>query len=673
MKIGVFVCHCGTNIAGTVDVERVAQVASNLPKVKFSTTYKYMCSAPGQALIKEAIKEKGLDRIVVCACSPSLHEKTFRKCLEDIGINPYLAEIANIREHCSWVHQDREKATQKAIEIIKLAVAKVSRNRPLEKTYIPIEKKVLVIGGGISGIQSAIDIAFAKFPAVIVEREPSIGGRMARFDKTFPTLDCAACILTPKMVTVSQNEYVTIHTYSEVEEVTGHVGDFTVKIRKKARFVDLKKCTGCGSCYSKCPVKVSSEFDMGLGTRKAIYVPFPQAVPNVPVIDREHCLWFTPLETKGKQQKDKMSLTGFTQKKCGLCQKICPFEAINYDSQDEIIEEKFGAIIVATGFTQFDHSVYGEYGYGRYKDVITGLHFERMVNSSGPTGGKIIRPSDSKEAKDVVFIQCVGSRDEQKGVPYCSRLCCMYIAKHALLLREHNKDAQGYVFYIDIRAAGKNYEEFVKKVQDEYGAVYLRGRVSRIFEKDGKLIVRGADTLSGAQIEIKADLVVLATGLVAQNDASKLAQMLHIPYDQNNLFTEAHPKLAPVETITSGIFLTGACQSPKDIPDTVATASAASVKALGLLIQDKLEREPLIAKVNNELCSGCQACIDACPFHAIEAKEIEDRMLKRKRIVAEVIEGVCTGCGNCTAVCRMSAIDLEGFTNMQIMEEIEAL
>jgi heterodisulfide reductase subunit A len=654
MKIGVFVCHCGTNIAATVDVEKVAHEAGNFPKVFHAADYKYMCSDPGQNLIKEAIAKHSLDRIVVASCSPSLHEKTFRICAEAAGINPYLVEMANIREHCSWVHHDREKATAKAIELVRLAVAKVSCNRPLQKTYISIEKKVLIIGGGIAGIQAAIDISFARYPVVIVEKESTIGGRMARFDKTFPTLDCAACILTPKMVTVAQSKYVTIHTYSEIEAVTGHVGDFTVKIRKKSRSVDLCKCTGCGACFAKCPVKVSSEFDLGLGMRKAIYVPFPQAVPNVPVIDRQNCLYFKT-------------------KKCGLCKKACLAEAIDYEMQDEIIEEKFGAIIVATGFTQFDHSVYGEYGYGKYKDVITGLHFERMANSSGPTGGKIVRPSDGNEAKDVVFIQCVGSRDEQKGLAYCSRLCCMYTAKHALLLKEHNRDAQAYVFYIDIRAAGKNYEEFVKKVQDEYGAVYLRGRVSRIFEKAGKLIVRGADTLSGSQIEIKADLVVLATGLISQPDAIKVAQMLHIPYDKNNLFTEAHSKLAPVETITSGIFLTGACQSPKDIPDTVATASAASVKALGLMVQDRLEREPLIAKVYNSFCSGCQACIKACPFNAIEAKEIEDKQLKRKRIVAEVIEGVCTGCGNCTAVCRMSAIDLEGFSNRQIMEEIEAL
>ncbi|MFH1784775.1 MAG: CoB--CoM heterodisulfide reductase iron-sulfur subunit A family protein [bacterium] len=654
MKIGVFICHCGTNISATVDVEKVAKEAASFPMVRFSTTYKYMCSDPGQNLVKDAIREHNLDRVVIASCSPSLHEKTFRKCVEMGGINPYLVEMANIREHCSWVHKNMDEATQKAIELTRLAVAKVSRNRPLEKTYIPIEKKVLIIGGGISGIQAAIDIGFANHKAVIVEREATIGGRMARFDKTFPTLDCAACILTPKMVTVSQDENITIHTHSEVEEVSGHVGNFTVKIRKKARSVDINKCTGCGICYNKCPVKVPSEFDMNMGKRTAIYVPFPQAVPNVPVIDRENC-------------------TYFKTKKCGICKKLCSLGAIDFDMKDEIIEEKFGAIIVATGFRQFDHSVYGEYGYGKYKDVVTGLHFERMVNSSGPTGGKIIRPSDGKEVHDVVFIQCVGSRDEQKGVPYCSRLCCMYTAKHALLLREHNKDSQAYVFYIDIRAAGKNYEEFVKKVQDEYGAVYLRGRVSRVFEKGGKLIVRGADTLSGAQIEIKADMVVLANGLIAQSDATQLAQMLHIPYDKNNLFTEAHPKLAPVETITSGIFLTGACQSPKDIPDTVATASAASVKALGLMVQDKLEREPLIAKVKADFCSGCKACIEACPFTAIEEELIYDRRIKKERTVAKVLEGVCTGCGNCTAVCRMAAIDLEGFSNGQIMGELEAL
>jgi len=653
-RIGVFVCHCGTNIAATVDVKKVAQAAKSFPGVRFTTDYRYMCSDPGQDLVRRMTKEHSLTGIVVASCSPSLHEKTFRKCTKDAGLNPYFCEMANIREQCSWVHDDREEATSKAIDIVRLTAAKVRKNKPLQTAFIPVEKRVLIIGGGISGIQAAIDIAFAGFKTVIVEREPSIGGRMAMFDKTFPTLDCAACILTPKMVEVSQNDRIKLYTYSEVETVSGYVGNFEVKIRRKARLINEDKCNGCGTCWQRCPVRVPSEFDMNLGKRKAIYVPFPQAVPNVPVIDREHCVYLS-------------------KKKCGICKKACPFEAIDYEQEDEIIEEKFGTIIVATGFTMFDHSIYGEYGYGKYKNVTTGLHFERMLNSAGPTGGKVIRPSDGKEAQKVVFIQCVGSRDEARGVPYCSRLCCMYTAKQALLLKEHNPGAEAYVFYIDIRAAGKNYEEFVERVQDEYGVTYLRGRVSKIFERNGRLRVKGCDTLSGAQIEIDADLVVLATALIARPDAPGLAHMLHIPYDQNHLFTEAHPKLAPVETVTTGVFLTGACQSPKDVPDTVATASAASVKACGLLSHDKLPIEPQIARVNVDICSGCLACKDVCPFGAIEKEEIVDRITQEKRWVAKITPSLCNGCGACNTTCRPGAIDLDGFTEEQIFAEVDSL
>lgn len=653
-RVGVFVCHCGTNIAGIVDVEGVAEAARKLPFVKFASDYKYFCSRPGQTEIIEAIKKHQLDRVVVSSCSPSLHEKTFRACVEEAGLNPFMVEMANIREQCSWVHKDKEKATQKAIELVRAKVAKISRSMPLKKMYHAVEKKVLVIGGGIAGIQAALDIAIAGFKVIIVEKEPSIGGRMAQFDKTFPTLDCSACILTPRMVTASQHENIKIYSYSEVSEVDGFVGNFNIKILKKARSVNEEKCTGCGQCITKCPSKVPSEFDRKLGLRKAIYTPFPQAVPNVPVIDRPACRFYT-------------------EGKCRVCEKICQFNAIDFSQEDQIIEEKVGAIIVATGFTLFDHKVYGEYGYGKFKNVITGLDFERMVNSSGPTGGHVVRPSDNKPAKNVVFIQCVGSRDEQKGVPYCSRLCCMYTAKHALLLREHDLEAQAYVFYIDVRAAGKGYEEFVKKAQTEYGAMYLRGRVSRIFEKDESLIVRGADTLSGSQIEIKADMVVLATGLVARPDAPQLAKMLSIPYDKNNLFTEAHPKLGPVETVTSGIFLTGACQAPKDIPDTVATASAASVKALGLITKDELTIDPEIASVNPFICSGCLNCVNVCPFSAIETEEFENKMFKEKKTVAKIIDSLCRGCGACTGVCRVSAIDIAGYKDEQIMEELKAL
>lgn len=651
-RIGIFICHCGRNIAATVDVEKAAKLAADLPGVAYAADYRYMCSDPGQKLIAEAIKEHDLDRIIVAACSPSLHEPTFRGCIENEGLNPYMLEIANIREQCSWVHTDMEEATEKALDLIDMARAKVYQSEPLFQSSIPVTKRALVIGGGISGIQAAIDVGLAGYEAVIVEREPSIGGRMAQFDKTFPTLDCAACILTPKMVTVSRNKNIKIYTYAEVEEVTGYVGNYVARIRVRARSVNADKCTGCGTCWQKCPKKVSSEFDQHLGMRKAVYIPFPQAVPRVPVIDRDNCIYFQ----RGK---------------CRICERSCDVGAIDYTQEDEIIEEKFGAIIVATGFTLFDHSAYGEYGAGQLKDVVTGLQFERLVNSCGPTDGKIVRPSDGQEVKTVVFIQCVGSRDKAKGVEYCSRLCCMYTAKHGLLFKEHNPDGRAYVFYMDIRAAGKNYEEFVRRAQEEFGVQYLRGRVSRIFEHDGKLVVRGADTLSGTQVEIKADLVVLATALVARDDAVDVARMLGIPYDKNRLFTEGHPKLAPVETVTSGVFLTGACQAPKDIPDTVATASAASAKALGLFSHDRLMAEPLVAHINPSLCSDCYACIESCPFGAIEEVEWRDAMTRQTRQVAHVIESLCHGCGNCVVTCRAGAPNLAGFSNEQIFAQVE--
>ncbi len=652
-RIGVFVCHCGTNIAGTVDVKYVAEELSKEKGVIISRDYKYMCSDPGQNIIKEYIRLYKLDRVVVASCSPLLHERTFQNTVKEEGMNPFLMEMANIREQCSWVHKDKAEATAKAIELIRMSVARVRMNEPLFPKRIHMERQALVLGGGISGMQAALDIAMVGHKVILVERSPSIGGRMAQFDKTFPTLDCAACILTPKMVDVRSNPNIRVLTHSEVESVSGYVGNFEVKIRKRARSVDMSKCTGCGECMQKCPSRVESEFDLGLGKRKAIYIPFPQAVPNVPVIDRTQCLYFT----KGK---------------CKVCQKVCPAEAINYEQEDEILTEKIGAIVAATGFDLSDPNDYSEYGGGRYKDVVNGLQFERMINASGPTEGHLKRPSDGKEPKTIVFVQCVGSRDENLGRPYCSKMCCMYTAKHAILTKEHIPDAQVYVFYIDIRAAGKNYEEFVRRAIEQYGTIYLRGRVSRIFEQDGKLVVRGADTLSRGQVEIKADLVVLATALVARHDAVKVAHMLGIPYDQNRFFTEMHPKLAPVEDVTSGIYLTGACQAPKDIPDSVASASGASVKVCALFAHDELISDPMTAQINPALCSLCKTCADICPFSAILEEEVDGRNGQKRRQM-RVIDGVCHGCGACVASCRPGAITLKGFTDQQIYAAIETL
>ena len=632
----------------------MAEAASKLPSVVYSTHYKYVCSEPGQNLIKEAIEEHKLDRVVVASCSPRLHEPTFQRCISEAGLNPYMLEMANIREHCSWVHEDKEAATQKAIDLTAMAVAKAVRNEPLSRQEIPITKRALVIGGGVAGIQAALDIADAGYQVTLVERTPSIGGRMAQYDKTFPTLDCAACILTPKMVDCASHPNIQIMTYSEVEEVSGYVGNFDVTIRKRARSVDMSKCTGCGVCWEKCPVKLPSEFECGLGQRRAIYVPFPQAVPNVPVIDREKC-------------------RKFLDDKCGACQKLCPAEAIDYDQEDELITEQYGAIVVATGFDVWDPAEYGNLGYGIYPDVITGLQFERLINASGPTDGKLVRPSDHKPPKSVVFISCIGSRDDEHGYPYCSKVCCMYNAKHALLLKEKDHDAQAYVFYMDIRANGKGYEEFVRRAIEKYGAIYLRGRVSRVFELDGKLIVRGVDTLAGKPVEIEADMVVLASAMEAQPDAKDLARKLGISVDEYNWFSEAHPKLRPVEVLTAGIYLAGACQYPKDIPDSVAQASGAAAKVVALFSKENLLSEPTVAEVNEDTCAGCLICKEVCPFTAIEEKVLYDKNGNPIKTVASVNEGLCHGCGTCAAACRSASMQLRGFKDDQLLAEVDAL
>jgi heterodisulfide reductase subunit A len=648
-KIGVFVCHCGTNIASMVDVERVVEESRKIPEVAYATDYQFTCSAPGQDQIKDAIREHGLDGVVVAACSPRMHEPTFRRAVAGADMNPYLVEMANIREHDSWVAEDGGEATRKAIDLVRMKVKKVAKLKPLEEIRLPVTRKALVIGGGVAGIQAALDIANAGVDVILVEKEPSIGGHMAQYDKTFPTLDCASCILTPRMVEAATHARITVHSYSEVEHVSGFVGDYEVKIRKKARSVDLDKCTGCGECLERCPVKVSSEFEAGLDTRGAIYRPFPQAVPNVPAIDRERCTYFL---------KDG---------KCGVCQKVCPTDAIDYTDEDEVLSERVGAIVVATGFHFFDATIYTEYGYGRYPDVISWLQFERLTNASGPTGGKLRRPSDGKAPETIVFIHCVGSRDPSRGFPYCSRICCMATAKHAVIARSKVPDARIYSFYIDIRAAGKGYEEFVRRAIEKEDVQFIRGRVSRVIEKNGKLIVRSEDSFSGRPMEVEADLVVLTNGAAAQEDAPELAQILGIGYDQYGFYNELHPKLRPVETNKAGIFLAGMCQGPKDIPESVSQASAAASKAMEILSSDELARDPQVAEVNPLRCTGCMDCVDVCFYSAIE----EDTYAKRK--VAKVNAGVCQGCGACVAHCPDGALELKFFNDEQIYAEITGL
>lgn len=655
-RIGVFICWCGSNIAATVDIDKTVAAAQTMPGVVYADHNKYTCSEIGQAMIKDAIKEHNLDRVVIGSCSPRMHENTFRKTVEAAGLNPFYLEIANIREQCSWVHKDKESGTDKAISLIRTAVAKAARNEALFASEMPITRRALVIGGGIAGIQAALDIADAGFEVDLVEREPSIGGRMAQLDKTFPTLDCSACILTPKMVDVAQHEKVNLITYSEVEKVEGYVGNFTVTIRNRARSVDMNKCTGCGDCMAKCPAKVDSEFEVGLVKRRAIYTPFPQAVPNKPAIDRANCRWFT-------------------SGKCKVCQKVCPAGAIDYEMEDQLVTNQYGAIVVSTGFDTHKLDNYGEYAYGKHPDVITSLEFERLLNASGPTGGKILRPSDGKAPKNVAFIQCVGSRDRAKGNPYCAKICCMYTAKHAILLSEKVPGSKAFVFYIDVRTPGKDYEEFYNRAYEEYGASYIKGNVSKVFPDGDKLIVRSVDALSGALVELVVDMVVLATSVDARHDAKDLAQKLSITTNAHKFFNEAHPKLRPVDTQTAGIFLAGVCQGPKDIPETVAQASAAAVKVAVLLNKKSLMSNPTVAEVDRKLCSGDMSCMAVCPYGAISEKVIEERrgreMVKRK--IAEVNTALCQGCGACTVACRPGAINLKGFTNDQILAEVDAI
>lgn len=658
-RVGVFVCWCGSNIAATVDVEKVSETLAREPGVVYSVNYQYMCSQAGQEMIQTAIREYALTGVVICSCSPRMHENTFRKTCEKAGLNPYMVEIANIREQCSWIHKDKMTATEKAVVLGRAAIAKVHLNAPLTAGTSPVKKRALVIGGGIAGIQTALDIADAGFEVDIVEKKPTIGGKMTQIDKTFPTLDCAACILTPKMVDAAQNEKIHIYSYSEVQSVKGFVGSFHVTIKKKARYVDETKCTGCGVCTEKCPQKnIPNEFNLGLDTRRAVYIPFAQAVPKVATIDPNAC---------------NMLKNG----KCGVCARVCTAGAIDYTQKDSYVEQDYGAIVVATGFEPIKLDKYDEFAYSQSPDVVTSLEFERLMNAAGPTGGTLLRPSDGQHPHTIVFVQCVGSRcDDSKGKPYCSKICCMYTAKHAMLCREKYPDTEVYVFYIDVRTPGKNFDEFYRRAVEEYGVHYVKGMVGKVVPQNGKLKVQASDLLGGRQLHIDADMVVLAAAIEPDRSARPLATMLTASMDTNDFFTEAHPKLRPVESPTAGIFLSGVCQGPKDIPETVAQASAAAAKVIGLLSRESLVCNPCTAQPDELMCNGCGSCEKVCPYGAISYIEKEFRgpnRTTRIRRVAQVNPAVCQGCGACTVACPSGAMDLKGFSNKQIMAEVDAI
>ncbi|BAI61648.1 CoB--CoM heterodisulfide reductase iron-sulfur subunit A [Methanocella paludicola SANAE] len=644
-RVGVFICHCGTNIAGVIPIEELKAYAKTLPNVVHADNYTYMCSTPGQEKIRTAIKEQNLDAVVVAACSPRLHEPTFRKASAAGGLNMFIFEMANIREQSSWIHmKEPEKATQKAKDIIRMSVARASLLEPLDTKYIPVEKSIMVIGAGVAGIQASLEIADSGITTYLIEKEPSIGGNMSRLDKTFPTLDCSQCILTPKMVDVDRHPNIKTMTYCEVEKVDGYIGNFTVTVRKKARGVKEADCNGCGDCAAVCPVTKGNEFDLGLGPRKAIYVPFPQAVPLKYTVDFNSCI------------------------KCELCVKKCGDKnAIDLNMKDELVEIKVGTIVVAAGFDLYEIEKKEEWGYGRFDNVITGMQFERFINASGPTGGKLIRPSDGQKPHNVAFVLCAGSRDQDAN-PYCSRVCCMYSLKHAHQIMEKMPGVVPWLFYMDIRAFGKAYEEFYYRIQDE-GAKFVRGRVSYIEEDPAtkNLIVHAEDTLLGTPVTLEADVVVLASAIVPKATTELLRNKLTISRSPDKFLLEAHPKLNPFSTSTDGIFLAGCCQGPKDIPDTVAQAAGAAAAAQVPINQGKVALEPIAAKVSEELCAGCGICEAQCPYKAISMVSLADG--KRR---ANVNDAMCKGCGTCGATCPGGAIKMQHFTTPQIVAQIDA-
>jgi heterodisulfide reductase subunit A len=647
-RIGVYVCHCGLNIAGVIDVAAVAEYAATLPNVIVAKDYMYMCSDPGQTMIKEDIKANNLNRVVVASCSPMLHEHTFRVACQEAGLNPYMFEMANIREQDAWVTADHEDATEKAKSMVAAAVNWVQYQQPLEVREVKVNPNVMVVGGGIAGMRAALDIANSGNKVYLVERDPSIGGHMAQFDKTFPTLDCASCIFTPLLSEVGRNDNIELMTYSEVEEVNGYIGNFNIKVRKKARYVNADKCTGCGTCIEKCPFKVVSAFDEGMKERKVVYIPFAQAVPNVATIDGEHC---------------KFLENG----KCGACKKFCVADAIDFDQKDEIVEVEVGSIILTTGYDAFDPSQIERYGYGKYDNVITALQFERMSNASGPTLGKILL-KDGSVPESVAIVHCVGSRDTNYH-EYCSRVCCMYALKYAHLIHEKANDAAVYQMYIDMRCYGKGYEEFYKRLADE-GTSFIRGKVGNITdqaesdEEQGKLVVIVEDTLLGSLVRVPVDMVVLCTALEPRADANEVAQLFGINRSADGFFLERHPKLDPVATMSDGIYLAGCCQGPKDIPDTVAQASAAAGKVLSMISKGKVQVEAATASVDHEVCTGCGQCVAVCAYKAID--------LDPKTKLAEVNEALCKGCGACAVTCPSSAIQHKNWTPKQFFEKVDA-
>jgi len=640
-EIGVFLCKCGKNIGGSVDVDSLARAIEDLPSVKHIQVNTYTCSEPGQAEIETAIAEHKLEKIVIAACSPRLHSPTWQELLRRSQLNPAMVEVANIREQCSWVHLHAHKeGTQKALELVRMAVARAELLQPVAELKVPVTQRALVVGGGVAGIQAALDLADDGYETVLVEKSPTIGGIMALIDKTFPTMDCSICILGPKMADAGKHKNIKLIANAEVSSISGYVGNFEVNIRQKARYVDETLCTACNDCVEVCPVDVVDEWSGNLGWRKAIYIPYPQSVPASYIIDEKNCLGLSPLT-------------------CGKCIDACDKKAIIYEDRDRDYTYKVGAVIVAVGFKPFDAGRIPEYGYNRFDNVLTTLEFERLINAAGPTQGELVRPSDFKAPERVAFVNCVGSRDVRFN-PYCSNFCCMESIKNALLIKEHWPDVAVTIFYIDIRAFGKGFEELYRRSREE-GIRYVRGRPSRILQdpRSNNIKVMVEDTRSDTVLADEYDMVVLSVGADGPE-----ALPLPLARTPEGFYIEAHPKLKPVDSPSDGVFIAGGAEAPKDIRETVTQASAAAGRAAGLLLRREVQIEPLFAVVDTESCNACGICATRCPYQAISAG-------KDKKTPARVNPALCKGCGTCAADCPQDSITMTNFTDTMILRQID--
>lgn len=648
IRIGVFVCDCGLNIAGSVDTEAVREYAEKLPGVVVAVRNRYTCSDPGQQEVKKTIIENKVNRVVVASCTPRLHESTFRTCISEAGLNPYLLDMASLREHCSWVHlHDREAATKKAKDIVKISVARAALLQPQKELEIPVTDSTLVIGGGIAGIQAALDLADAGHQVYLVEEQPSIGGIMAALDKTFPTMDCSICVLGPKMMDVGRHPRIKLLAYSNVEQVTGYVGNFKVKIRRKARYVDETLCTACGKCAEVCPVTLPDEFQQGFSTRKAAYIPFAQAVPSSYLIDMKNCMGNNPVA-------------------CVKCTEACDKHCIDLNAREQIVDLEVGSIIVATGMGVYDPTQLSEYGYGVLENVITTMEFERLICGGGPTDGHLVRPSDRTLPKRIGFIQCVGSRTDNRGNPYCSNVCCMNTVKDSLLILEHYPDTEIFVFYMDMRAFGKGFEDLLRRSK-ESGVHYIRGLPGEITEDPvtRNLRLKVENTTAARLEEYNLDMVVLSIGLEARTDLKQLTSILNLSQTADGFLMEAHPKLRPVDAPTPGIFYAGSVEAPKDIKDSVTQAGAAAARSSILLNSRVIKGEAIKAQVLEDKCTSCGACARVCPYGAIKVDV-------KAKSGAQITAAACAGCGTCAAECKFGAITMQHFNDDQIMAQISA-